>query len=132
MPTSPTLPRRFALLAGPFVAAALLASIHSALSAPANPRAETGASAVAWGDNVYMELGAGYKDTQEEHPVSVVGLTNITSVELGYHFSVALLGDGTVSTWGGNAFGQLGNKTHLANGTPAVPTPRSASPPAAA
>jgi alpha-tubulin suppressor-like RCC1 family protein len=118
MPNSPTSPRLRRLLAGRFVAAALLATVLSALSAPAAARAEAGASAVAWGDNVYAELGAGYKSLREESPVSVLGLSNITSVALGYHFNLVLLGDGTVRTWGGNALGQLGDKTHLASGTP--------------
>src|SRR5205823_3173953 len=90
--------------------------ILAALNAPASARAEAGTAAVAWGDNVYMELGAGYKNLQEERPVTAVGLSNITDIALGYHFDVALLGDGTVDTWGGNAFGQLGNGTVLAWG----------------
>src|SRR5436305_11163298 len=114
-----TLPRKCRLLAGAVVAATLLATILAALNAPASARAEAGTAAVAWGDNVYMELGAGYKNLQEERPVTAVGLSNITGIALGYHFDVALLGDGTVDTWGGNAFGQLGNKTHVLNGAPA-------------
>jgi alpha-tubulin suppressor-like RCC1 family protein len=100
------------------VAAVVLASIIAIAIAPALAYAEGSPSAVSWGDNVYTELGAGYKNTVEPRPVAVSGLTNVTSVALGYHFSVALLGDGTVQTWGGNAFGQLGNGTHLASGTP--------------
>jgi alpha-tubulin suppressor-like RCC1 family protein len=65
-----------------------------------------------------MELGAGYKSAQEEQPVSTVGLSNIAQLAVGYHFTVARLGDGTVRTWGGNAFGQLGDHTHQLKGVP--------------
>jgi alpha-tubulin suppressor-like RCC1 family protein len=36
-------------------------------------------------------------------------LSGIQSEAAAYNFSVALLGDGTVRSWGGNAFGQLGD-----------------------
>src|SRR5207302_7420796 len=105
-------------LAGLSVAAALLASLVAVLSAPASALAEPGVGAVAWGDNSAAQLGAGYKNPFEESPVSVLGLSNVASVALGYHLSVALLGDGTVRTWGGNVYGQLGDKTHVASGSP--------------
>jgi len=118
MVDSPTIQRSFRLLAGFFLAVALLAGLTAALVAPASARAEAGVGAVAWGENGYMELGAGYKSMREEQPADVVGLANIASLALGYHFSVALLGDGTLRTWGGNAFGELGNKTRVASGVP--------------
>ncbi|HWX97770.1 MAG TPA: hypothetical protein VNZ01_13095 [Solirubrobacteraceae bacterium] len=37
------------------------------------------------------------------------GLAGIKSIAAGYHFSLALLNDGTVRGWGGNSYGQLGD-----------------------
>ena len=118
MPHSPKFTRTPTLLSVFVLAATCLASSLAVLLAPAVADAEAGIGAVSWGDNSFMELGSGYRNGQEEQPVTVVGLNNIKSVKLGYHFNVALLGDGTVRTWGGNGFGQLGNKTHLIDGTP--------------
>jgi alpha-tubulin suppressor-like RCC1 family protein len=118
MQNSPTLPRSTAVFTGLVVAAVLLANVFAALSAPASARAAAGTAAVAFGDNNFAELGAGYKSGQEEIPVTVLGLSNVASVALGYHFDVALLGDGTVRTWGGNAFGQLGDKTRKTSMVP--------------
>jgi alpha-tubulin suppressor-like RCC1 family protein len=75
--------------------------------------AETGAAAVGWGGNVHAELGAGYRDTYEESPVPVLGLENITALAAGSEFTIALLSDGTVRSWGNNTWGQLGDGTHL-------------------
>ena len=43
------------------------------------------------------------------------GLTNIRSVAAAESFSLALLSDGTVASWGGNVYGQLGNNGYKAN-----------------
>jgi alpha-tubulin suppressor-like RCC1 family protein len=87
----------------------LLGSIVSfAVGAPAS-YANSGGAAVAWGGNLHAELGAGYRDTYEESPVPVVGLSNITAVAVGSEFTLALLSDGTVRAWGNNGHGQLGD-----------------------
>ncbi len=118
MQNSPRISRSAEVLAVLAVAAIAIASIIAIAISPASAYAEGGPAAVAWGDNVNTELGAGYKNTQEERPVSVLGLGNATQIGLGYHLSVARLADGTVETWGGDAFGQLGNGSHVQSGTP--------------
>lgn len=84
---------------------------------PAAPPAPSEASAstavpdeaAAWGENNNFDLGAGYKDTFTSTPVAVAALSDAKAVATGYHFGIVLLGDGSVQTWGGNSFGQLGN-----------------------
>jgi alpha-tubulin suppressor-like RCC1 family protein len=87
--------------------------------APTTASAADGATAIAWGWNIKEQLGAGYKSSAQTSPVPVVGLTNIKAVAAGYGFSLALLGDGTLRSWGGNAYGQLGNGTRANSGQPA-------------
>jgi len=45
-------------------------------------------------------------------PVTVVGLSDVTQIDLGARFGCALIADGTVDCWGGdNTLGQLGDGT---------------------
>src|SRR5438309_456585 len=80
-------------------------------AAPTNGHAEAGSAAVAWGFNGSWQLGAGYETTPGENaPVPVVGLNNITAVAASEKFTLALLSDGTVRSWGGaNIGGPLGD-----------------------
>jgi len=80
-------------------------------------------SAVAWGKNVERQLGNGSFEAQEDFPVSVTGLKFVTSVSAGGEHSLALLADGTVTAWGENEDGQLGDGT---TETRSVPVPVSA------
>lgn len=73
--------------------------------APTTASAADGTTAIAWGWNIKEQLGAGYKSSAQTSPVPVVGLTNIKALAAGYGFSLALLGDGTLRSWGGNAYG---------------------------
>jgi alpha-tubulin suppressor-like RCC1 family protein len=82
------------------------------LSAPVAAHGE-GGPAVSWGDNRYGQLGTVYHDYWEEQPVVVEGQANIVAVSGGGN--LALLSDGTVSAWGGNAAGQLGDGTRAAS-----------------
>ncbi|HOM03209.1 MAG TPA: dockerin type I domain-containing protein [Acetivibrio sp.] len=68
-----------------------------------------------WGENVWGQLGNG---AQQHHnvytyiyfePNQAKNLTDIVSVAAGQTHSVALKSDGTVWTWGGNFYGELGN-----------------------
>ena len=83
-----------------------------ALGAPAAARAA--GPAVSWGGNPHGELGTIYRDNQEERPVTVEGQNNIVTVAAGDGANLALLSDGTVSAWGGNVAGQLGDGTREA------------------
>ena len=83
---------------------------------------------VAWGYNNYGELGNN-TTTSSSVPVSVTttgtSLANRTLLALttGYAHSLALCSDGTLSSWGYNTFGQLGNNTTTNSSVPiAVPT----------
>lgn len=70
-----------------------------------------------WGENVWGQLGNG---TQQHHniydytsfePNQAKNLTGIISVAAGMIHSAALKDDGTVWTWGGNFFGEIGDGT---------------------
>ncbi len=103
-----------AVVALAVVLALLIAGSVSASEAAA----ETGTlSAVAWGQNVDGELGAGYKGTENNVPVSVL-LSGFKSVVPGYYSTYAPMNDGTVRAWGGNDFGELGNGTRLESDKP--------------
>jgi uncharacterized repeat protein (TIGR01451 family) len=66
----------------------------------------------AWGMSAFGQLGDGQPfSTIMGLPVQVVGLTGVTAVSAGEHYSVALRNDGTVWTWGYNDNGQLGDGT---------------------
>ncbi|MDI1460815.1 cell wall anchor protein [Catellatospora sp. KI3] len=66
----------------------------------------------SWGNNDSGQLGDG-TTTERLTPVTVTGLTGrkVKSVAAGIDFSAAVLGDGSVKSWGGNGLGQLGNGT---------------------
>ncbi len=65
----------------------------------------------AWGTNNKAELGDGTQQARN-HPVPVVGLTDVKEVAIGNAHSMALLYDGTVWTWGAAEFGERGNREH--------------------
>jgi len=65
-------------------------------------------SAVAWGSNLYKQLG-GFEGPFSDVPVPVTSLKFVTAVAAGGRHSMALLANGTVVAWGGNGFGQLGD-----------------------
>ncbi|WP_103560901.1 RCC1 domain-containing protein [Actinomadura rubteroloni] len=74
----------------------------------------------AWGANGSGQLGDG-TTTQRTSPVTVAGLSGVATgfgaVGAGNGHSLAVLADGRVQAWGGNASGQLGDGTttgHLA------------------
>ena len=76
----------------------------------------------AWGQNAWGQLGDG-STTDSVTPIALAGLPPIVAIDggtsLGIGFTVALAADGSVWTWGGNNFGQLGNETEEHNPTPA-------------
>src|SRR2546429_4619518 len=71
-----------------------------------------------WGDNASGQLGNGVAFTGTNTPVRVIGLTNPASISGGGFFSLALMPDGTVRSWGDNSHGQLGDGTTSNRYTP--------------
>ncbi len=76
-----------------------------------------------WGDNAYGQLGTGSNIAFSNVPVAVntSGVLNgkiIIQVASGSHHSIALASDGTLYTWGHNAYGQLGNATFTDSNLP--------------
>ena len=67
----------------------------------------------AWGWNSYGQLGINTASTTVYYssPVQVGSLTNWKQVSGGYYHTTAIKTDGTLWTWGYNAYGQLGNGT---------------------
>jgi alpha-tubulin suppressor-like RCC1 family protein len=68
----------------------------------------------AWGYNFYGQLGDGTYGfgNNRTTPVEVDGLEDVIAIGAGASFSVALKDDGTVWTWGGNFYGELGDGTN--------------------
>jgi alpha-tubulin suppressor-like RCC1 family protein len=64
----------------------------------------------AWGSNYDGECGIPASEGLEyvTRPVAIHGLDNVTSIDAGELFVIALKKDGTVLTWGWSIFGDLG------------------------
>ncbi len=75
---------------------------------------------LAWGENVYGELGDGSTGGYSDVPVTVTGLAGNTVVEVaaGAEFSLARLSSGMVMAWGDNEDGELGDGTTTDSATP--------------
>jgi alpha-tubulin suppressor-like RCC1 family protein len=102
------------------IALALLIAVAASPAANAS-----GGTAMGWGQNGYAEVGTGSGSMGGcfciATPVPVVGLSGVTQILGGEGFSLALLSDGTVRSWGYNAYGQLGDGTTTESPTPAPP-----------
>jgi alpha-tubulin suppressor-like RCC1 family protein len=78
----------------------------------------------AWGDNEHGQLGLGASGpgAHSSYPVKLESLgTNVKAIAAGRDFSLALMQDGTVQSWGNNAAGQLGNGQALPGSDRSVP-----------
>ena len=65
-----------------------------------------------WGDNEYGQLGDGTVGKEYDYisvPVGVVGISDATAISAGRGYSCALHQTGTISCWGSNWYGRLGN-----------------------
>lgn len=76
---------------------------------------------VGWGGDGFGELGNGLTTQHVDTPAPVVGLSNVTAIAAGHKFSLALLSNGTVMSWGYDQYGKLGNGTWA--GSSDVPVP---------
>ncbi|HLP56389.1 MAG TPA: T9SS type A sorting domain-containing protein [Fluviicola sp.] len=65
----------------------------------------------AWGFNVLGQIGQGNWSFNVATPTQVMGVSNILSISSGRFHNVALKSDGTVWTWGSNAYGEMGDGT---------------------
>jgi len=72
----------------------------------------------AWGYNPKGQLGDGTIFFMRPSPVQSGTLTNIIAISAGDSYTMALASDGTVWTWGDNAYGQLGNGTTTNSSVP--------------
>src|SRR4051812_17711909 len=68
-----------------------------------------------WGDHFLTG-----NDFERNYPRRINGLSTVRSVATGEHHLVALHNDGTISTWGDNVAGQLGDGTNLSRSAPAT------------
>ncbi len=91
------------------------AGSSSATSAATASVQANGGGAVAWGENYYGGLGQIYRDTREESAIGIPELNDIVSVSTAGSVTLALLGNGELTSWGANAHGQLGNNGFKAN-----------------
>ena len=73
----------------------------------------SGKSLKCWGSNDQGQLGDGTVTTSKLSPVSVLGISNATSVSVGLNHSCAVLDGGSVKCWGSSTYGQLGDGTYL-------------------
>jgi alpha-tubulin suppressor-like RCC1 family protein len=80
--------------------------------------ATTRYNAVAWGQNLFRQLGDGTFNASSNVPVQVVGLKFVTAISAGGLHSLALLVDGSVVSWGDNEYGQLGDESTNASNVP--------------
>jgi alpha-tubulin suppressor-like RCC1 family protein len=71
-----------------------------------------------WGDNAYGQLGDSILFNHKV-AVNVAGISHVVSVAgSSYRHTLALTSNGTVWSWGSNAFGQLGDSTTTDHSTP--------------
>jgi alpha-tubulin suppressor-like RCC1 family protein len=77
-------------------------------------------TAVAWGQNLFRQLGDGSSNSLSNAPVTALGLHFVTAVAAGGRHSLALLANGTVYSWGNNEYGQLGNNSQATGDAPGV------------
>lgn len=98
-------------------AIAALAVVLVALLAASAPAAAEGA--LAWGQNLYRQLGDGNELAYSDSPELVNGLSSTaTAVAAGGRHSLALLSNGTVVAWGDNESGQLGDESFALSDVP--------------
>ncbi|ETR71714.1 MAG: hypothetical protein OMM_02282 [Candidatus Magnetoglobus multicellularis str. Araruama] len=72
----------------------------------------------AWGSNVYGQLGDNSDLEMQARPVKADIFPHVIDVKAGHYHSLVLKSDGSVWSFGGNGFGQLGDNTLQGNALP--------------
>ncbi|RYZ50131.1 MAG: RCC1 repeat-containing protein, partial [Proteobacteria bacterium] len=67
-------------------------------------------SVICWGENPNGQLGDG-TTTNRSTPVTVAGLSGVSSIALGYGHACALFPNGSMKCWGQNMMGAIGDNT---------------------
>jgi alpha-tubulin suppressor-like RCC1 family protein len=86
----------------------------------------TDRTVTCWGWNAHGELGNptnATTDNANPSPTAVAGLTEVTQITAGVDHTCALLTDHTVSCWGNNYFGELGNPTNTEENQTSIASP---------
>ncbi|MDO8535848.1 MAG: RCC1 repeat-containing protein [Candidatus Omnitrophota bacterium] len=73
-----------------------------------------------WGGNKYGQMAEGNIDNPyvPRLPTKIEGLSDIVAISMGYFHAMALRSDGSVWSWGDNAYGELGDDTTIASYEP--------------
>ena len=73
-----------------------------------------------WGNNWSGQLGNGQsgREASSSIPVQVANIADATAITTGSAYSCALHQNGTISCWGNNRYGQLGNETEDSSSVP--------------
>ena len=102
-------------------AATPAAASSSAAGASAAAQALAPPSLFVWGGNPFGDLGIGSSGNQEDAPISLALPGAIRQIASGSDYThAAVLTNGTVATWGGNMFGQIGDGTTTERDSPYV------------
>ena len=112
--------RVYAAMAAIGLVAAAIASGPAAPAIAAPAAGQQGPGLFAWGGNDHGQLGDG-TTTERDSPVQIPGLPAGVlqlTVSPDALFSAALLAGGTVSAWGANGFGQLGDDSTIDHHSP--------------
>jgi alpha-tubulin suppressor-like RCC1 family protein len=75
-------------------------------------------SIYAFGGNDYGQLAESTSVTQRTSPTLISSVTTVSAIAAGEYFSLALKQNGTISSWGRNWAGQLGNNSTTDSSTP--------------
>jgi len=82
----------------------------------------TAGGVLCWGSNEHGQVGDGTNQNRLE-PVPVSGLeSGVVAVSAGLFHTCALRSDGTVSCWGKNGYGEMGDGTTTQRPTPVSPS----------
>jgi alpha-tubulin suppressor-like RCC1 family protein len=79
------------------------------------------ATVKCWGSNEFGQMGGGTAGGKRPSPTPVEGLTDITAITAGFAHTCALTTNRTVTCWGYNGSGQIGDGT--TNNARLTPTP---------